>query len=110
MVSSMKRRTIALLFCVTWSLRLQHRFARIVPLLSGPARPYRAGAPSFAQFAKGGYHERMRNRLSAEEQELRRHHRHPPAANLLMQRESGRQSCLKIDWFSGDGVLKIQKL
>ena len=27
-----------------------------------------------------------------------------------MQRESGRQSCLKIDWFSGDGVLKIQKL
>src|SRR5580698_5791087 len=35
MVSSMKRRTIALLFCVTWSLRLQHRFARIVPLLSG---------------------------------------------------------------------------
>src|SRR5580658_10168679 len=79
MVSSMKRRTIALLFCVTWSLRLQHRFARIVPLLSGPARPYRAGAPSFAQFAKGGYHERMRNRLYAEEQELRRSiATHPP--------------------------------
>jgi hypothetical protein len=30
------------------------------------------GAPSFAQFAKGEYHERMRNRICAEEQELRR--------------------------------------
>jgi len=27
-----------------------------------------------------------------------------------MQSESGRQSCLKIDFFSGDGVLEIQKL
>jgi len=32
------------------------------------------------------------------------------AVNLLMQRESRRQSCLKIDLFSGDGVLEIQKL
>jgi hypothetical protein len=24
--------------------------------------------------------------------------------------ESGRQSCLKIDWFSGDGVVEFQKL
>jgi hypothetical protein len=30
-----------------------------------------------------------------------------PAVNLLMQRESGRQSCLKIDLFSGDGVVEI---
>ena len=37
-----------------------------------------AGAPSFAQFAKGGYHERMRNRLCTEEQKLRRQHRHTP--------------------------------
>jgi hypothetical protein len=27
-----------------------------------------------------------------------------------MQRESGRQSCLKIDLFSGDGVVEFQKL
>jgi hypothetical protein len=27
-----------------------------------------------------------------------------------MQAESGRQSCLKIDLFSGDGVLEFQKL
>ena len=27
-----------------------------------------------------------------------------------MRSESGRQSCLKIDLFSGDGVLEIQKL
>jgi hypothetical protein len=33
-----------------------------------------------------------------------------PAVNLLMQSESGRQSCLKIDLFSGDGVLEFQKL
>ena len=30
--------------------------------------------------------------------------------NLLMQGESGRQSCLKIDLFSGDGVVEFQKL
>jgi hypothetical protein len=33
-----------------------------------------------------------------------------PAVNLLMQSESGGQSCLKIDLFSGDGVLEFQKL
>jgi hypothetical protein len=33
-----------------------------------------------------------------------------PAANLLMQREFRRQSCLKIDLFSGDGVVELQKL
>ena len=32
------------------------------------------------------------------------------AVNLLLQRESRRQRCLKIDLFSGDGVLEIQKL
>ena len=32
------------------------------------------------------------------------------AVNLLMQCESRRQSCLKIDLFSGDGVLEIEKL
>ena len=32
-----------------------------------------------------------------------------PPANLLMQREPRRQRCLKIDLFSGDGVLEIQK-
>ena len=30
--------------------------------------------------------------------------------NLLMQWESGRQGCLKIDLFSGDGVKEFQKL
>jgi hypothetical protein len=30
--------------------------------------------------------------------------------NLLMRSESRRQSCLKIDLFSGDGVVEIQKL
>ena len=30
--------------------------------------------------------------------------------NLLMQGESGRQSCLKIDLFSGDGVVEFQIL
>jgi len=33
-----------------------------------------------------------------------------PAVNLLMQSESGRQSCLQIDLFSGDGVVEFQKL
>ena len=33
-----------------------------------------------------------------------------PAVNLLMQSESGRQSCLKVDRFTGDGVVKVQKL
>ena len=33
-----------------------------------------------------------------------------PAANLLMQREFRRQSCLKIDLFSGDGVVEFQIL
>ena len=33
-----------------------------------------------------------------------------PAVNLLMQGESRRQSCLKIDLFSGDGVVQFQKL
>ena len=33
-----------------------------------------------------------------------------PAAILRMQGESGRQSCLKIDLFSGDGVVEFQKL
>jgi len=33
-----------------------------------------------------------------------------PAVNLRMQAESGRQCCLKIDLFSGDGVLEFQKL
>ena len=33
-----------------------------------------------------------------------------PAVHLRMQAESGRQSCLKIDLFSGDGVLEFQKL
>ena len=32
-----------------------------------------------------------------------------PAVNLLMQRESSRQSCLKIDLFAGDGVVEFQK-
>jgi hypothetical protein len=32
------------------------------------------------------------------------------AVNLLMHSESGRQSGLKIDFFSGDGVLEFQKL
>ena len=32
------------------------------------------------------------------------------AVNLLMQSESGRQSCLKIDLFSGDGVVEFQIL
>jgi hypothetical protein len=30
--------------------------------------------------------------------------------NLPLQRESRRQSCPKIDFFSGDGVVEIQKL
>ena len=30
--------------------------------------------------------------------------------NLLIQLESGRQSCLKVDLFSGDGVLEFQIL
>jgi hypothetical protein len=50
------------------------------------------GAPSFAQFAKGGYHERMRNRVCAEEQELRRPHRLPPLRQpqrRLLQRKQG---------------------
>jgi len=33
-----------------------------------------------------------------------------PAVYLRVQQESGRQSCLKIDLFSGDGVLEFQKL
>ena len=33
-----------------------------------------------------------------------------PAVNLLMQAESGRQSRLKIDLLSGDGVVESQKL
>ena len=33
-----------------------------------------------------------------------------PAVNLLMQWESRRQSCLKIDLFSGDGVVEFQIL
>jgi len=33
-----------------------------------------------------------------------------PALNLLLQRESRRQSCLKMDWFSGDGVVEFQIL
>jgi hypothetical protein len=33
-----------------------------------------------------------------------------PAVNLLMQWESGWQSCLKIDLFSGDGVVEFQVL
>ena len=33
-----------------------------------------------------------------------------PTVNLLMQCESRRQSCLKIDLFSGDGVVEFQKL
>ena len=33
-----------------------------------------------------------------------------PALNLVLQQESRRQSCLKIDLFSGDGVVEIQKL
>jgi hypothetical protein len=38
--------------------------------------------------------------------------RHPDLipANLLMQSEPSRQSCLKLDLFSGDGVLEIQEL
>ena len=32
------------------------------------------------------------------------------AVNLLMQWESGGQSCLKLDLFSGDGVVEFQKL
>jgi hypothetical protein len=31
------------------------------------------------------------------------------AVNLLMQCESGRQCCLKMDWFAGDGVVEFQK-
>jgi hypothetical protein len=33
-----------------------------------------------------------------------------PAVNLLMQAESRGQSCLKMDFFSGNGVLEFQKL
>ena len=33
-----------------------------------------------------------------------------PAVNLLMQWESGGQSCLKIELFSGGGVVEFQKL
>jgi len=33
-----------------------------------------------------------------------------PAVNLLMQWESRRQRCLKIDLFSGDGVVEFQIL
>ena len=33
-----------------------------------------------------------------------------PAVNLLMQRESRRQRCLKIDLFAGDGVVEFQIL
>ena len=43
----------------------------------------------------------------------RRFNGHPvliPAVKLLMQCESGRQRCLKIDLFSGDGVVELQKL
>ena len=36
--------------------------------------------------------------------------RERPAVNLLMQWESRRQSCFKIDLFSGDGVLEFQIL
>jgi len=32
------------------------------------------------------------------------------ALRLPMQRESRRQSCLKMDWFSGDGVAEFQIL
>ena len=30
--------------------------------------------------------------------------------DLRLLQESTRQSCLKIDWFSGDGVVEFQKL
>jgi len=33
-----------------------------------------------------------------------------PALTLPLHREPARQSCLKIDLFSGDGVVEIQKL
>ena len=29
--------------------------------------------------------------------------------SLLLQREPRRQSCLKIDWFAGDGMMEFQK-
>jgi hypothetical protein len=32
-----------------------------------------------------------------------------PDLNLLLQCEPRRQSCLKIDWFAGDGVVELQK-
>ena len=58
-----------------------------------------AGAPSFAQCAKGGYHGRMRNRVCAKEKELRRQHRDPP-----LQRTQG--------WgtLCGSGVGKTAKV
>jgi hypothetical protein len=43
------------------------------------------GAPSFAQFAKGGNHERMRNGVCAEGQKSCRQHRYPP-----LQKAQGR--------------------
>ena len=33
-----------------------------------------------------------------------------PAVNLLIRWESGRQSCAKIDLFSGDGLVEFQIL
>ncbi len=30
-----------------------------------------------------------------------------PAVNLLLQFESRRQGCLKMDWFAGDGVVEV---
>src|ERR1700722_582640 len=58
-----------------------------------------AGAPSFAQCAKDGYHGRMRNRVCAKEKELRRQHRDPP-----LQRTHG--------WgtLCGNGVGKTAKV
>jgi hypothetical protein len=31
-------------------------------------------------------------------------------SKLLLRREAGRQSCFEIDWFSGDGVVEVQKV
>jgi hypothetical protein len=65
------------------------------------------GTPSFAFFAKGGTRIHLK---TGERSVCRRIFDLLPTLNLLMQRESRWQSCLKIDLLSADGVLEIQKL
>jgi hypothetical protein len=53
---------------------------------------------------------RLRSQELSGSRRLQRHPDLNPAMNLLMQRESRRQLRLKLDPFSGDGVVEIQKL